>query len=616
MTDTTDGLAALLLPSPRSLGRRPGTLGLDGPTRAALATLADPSEPCTPGLTMGLVRFEHDGSLTRPDAYRLEIAGDIRVRAATPAGLRHGAHTLVQIARLHPEALPRLEIDDAPSFAHRGAMLDISRDRVPTMAHLKATIDLLASLKINHLQLYTEHTFAYTGREAAWAGASPITPDEARELDAYAAARGIELTPNQNCFGHLAHWLKLPGYEHLAEIQGDGAWKFLHFERRGAFSLCPTSPESGRFVEGLLEQLVPNFSSRLVNIGCDETFDVGFGRSRPWVEGRAAELGGSDADRERARVELYFRFVSEIAGTCRGLGRRPMMWGDIAVSHPDRLELMPEGMIGLAWWYEPTDRFGPWVEALKEHGHEAWVCPGTSSWRSFTGRTAERRGNIADAAEQGERAGASGMLVCDWGDLGHRQQWPITLIGLAHGAHAAWNAGAARTFDARAASAHALDDATLALGPWLERLGDADEPIRRGCRLTNATALFNDLHPPVPALVGPDKRAIAAPLEDWLPVRDRLESLGSSLPPMCGHLLDEELGHACRVAVFAADHAIAHRRSGGLASADRSRLREELVLITGEHERLWPLRSRSGGLSHSSGFYHSVLEQLGPTSGR
>ncbi|MBY0262252.1 MAG: family 20 glycosylhydrolase [Phycisphaerales bacterium] len=608
MTSARD-LAAILLPTPRSLVRREGSLSLDAAGKAALAALADPAFACTPGQSLGPVRFVHQPGLA-PEAYRLIIDDAVRIAAATPVGLRLGAHTLVQIARLHPQALPKLEINDEPSFAHRGAMLDVSRDRVPTMAHLRHTIDLLASLKVNHLQLYTEHTFAYAGHEAAWADASPLTPAEVRELDAYAAARGVELAPNQNCFGHLAHWLKLPQYQHLAEIEGDGSWMFLFFERRGPFSLCPTLPESERFVDDLLSQLVPNFSSRLVNIGCDETFDVGFGRSKPWVERRAAELGGSDIARNRARVELYFQFVAKIAASCARLGRRPMMWGDIAVSHPERLGLMPDGMIGLAWWYEPTDRFGPWVESLREHGHEAWVCPGTSSWRSFTGRTTERRGNIADAAEQGARTGATGFLTCDWGDLGHRQQWPVSLIGLAHGAHAAWNANAARAFDARAASAHVFSDPSLTLGPWLETLGDADRPIREKHALTNATALFNDLHPPVPAVVEPGKRAIAAPREEWLPVRGTLEMLASSLPTVTNPLLDRELRHTLRVATFAADHAIAHRRPGGLAAADRSQLRDELSQVIVEHEELWLTRSRPGGLPHATGFYRTVLDGL------
>ena len=41
------------------------------------------------------------------------------------------------------------------------------------------------------------------------------------------------------------------------------------------FSLNPTDPRSLEFIEGLYDQLLPCFTSRLFNVGCDETFDIG-----------------------------------------------------------------------------------------------------------------------------------------------------------------------------------------------------------------------------------------------------------------------------------------------------------------------------------------------------
>lgn len=506
-----------------------------------------------------------------------------------------------------------MAVADRPAFATRGVMLDVSRDKVPTMAQLKRTVDLLASLKFNHLQLYTEHTFAYSGHEEAWRDASPITPAEARELDAYCAARGIELAPNQNCFGHLSHWLRLPRYNPLAEIEGDGAWKFLQFDRKGPFSLCPVEPRAAAFVADLFGQLLPCFGSELVNIGCDETFDVGWGRSKAHVERRAAKLAGgpepTDAHRATARAELYFDFVQKIAAIADRHGRRPMMWADIALSHPELLGRMPEGMIGLAWWYEPTEKFESWVRVLREHGHDAWVCPGTSSWRSFTGRTTERRANIADAAEQGLRAGATGFLVCDWGDLGHRQQWPVSLAGIAQAAEAAWNPARARAFDARATSLHVLNDPSMTLGPWLDELGDADLEIRRAVKLTNATALFNDLHPPVPAMLAPGERAIKAGTGQWEVAASRIARLTAECPSIDDPLVRDEVHHTLEVAAFAADHAIAIRDPARLAR-ERAPLIERLERIIGDHERLWLARNRPGGLPHATSYYTTVLDAL------
>ena len=160
-------------------------------------------------------------------------------------------------------------------------MLDVSRNRVPTTGQLQLASKWLSDMKVNHAQLYTEHTFAYVGHEEVWQGWSPITPEQIRSLASVYDNRGVELAANQNCFGHLASWLRHPKYAHLAETHGD--WVFDVWPRSGPFSLCPTDSKSLELVEDMLGQLLPCFTSPLVNIGCDETYDIGFGRSKEEV---------------------------------------------------------------------------------------------------------------------------------------------------------------------------------------------------------------------------------------------------------------------------------------------------------------------------------------------
>ncbi len=42
-------------------------------------------------------------------------------------------------------------------------MLDVSRDKVPTLSTLKQIVDLLKVCNYNQFQLYIEHTFRYSG---------------------------------------------------------------------------------------------------------------------------------------------------------------------------------------------------------------------------------------------------------------------------------------------------------------------------------------------------------------------------------------------------------------------------------------------------------------------
>lgn len=618
----------MLIPPPRRL-RDAGGCAVDVPRgRITVAGDVALARACLPGIILagttgsdpGWLRLESEHAADHPrlstaeQGYFLRVAppvagssgpagSTVNIRSASRAGVRHGLMTLRQLLRRFGDRLPCLEIDDAPAFQVRGAMLDVSRDRIPTMAEFDRIIDTLSELKFNHLQLYTEHTFAYAGHEAAWQGWSPITPDEACRLDERCAAAGIELAANQNCFGHLAHWLRLPAYRELAETHGD--WMFDVWPRSGPFSLCPTDPRSLALVEDWLSQLLPCFRSGLVNIGCDETYDVGWGRSRAACEQRGGGAAG--------RIEVYLEFVASVCGVVRRLGKRPMLWADVALSHPRSVRALPEDAIALAWGYEPDAPFEAWCRTLLEAGIEPWVCPGTSSWRSIAGRTAERRANIARAAGHGLSAGATGVLVCDWGDTGHHQVWPVAAMGLANGAHAAWSGDGDR-FDPSAAGFHTLGDRSLRVGSWLEALGDADEPLRRvtlglsrdgqSGRLRNQGALFADLHN-----AAWDLKREVGPLELWHDARASVERLAAGVPDGAGPLVSAELRHAAELMRFAADRAVARRRGGDDAAA-RLALRERLAELIGEHRRLWLIRSRPGGLEHSVGFYKAVRDDL------
>ncbi len=174
----------MLFPQPRELVET----GAGAPSDAPVHVQLDPSLP--------------------PDGYTLETtAGGIRITHRDERGLRYARSTLAQLAADHPSGLPGVRIRDWPDFPVRGYMLDVSRDRVPTRDTLQRLVGICAIARINHVELYTEHTFAYADHEVVWRDASPITPEDVRWLDALCAEHGIELVPNQNCFGHMARWL-------------------------------------------------------------------------------------------------------------------------------------------------------------------------------------------------------------------------------------------------------------------------------------------------------------------------------------------------------------------------------------------------------------------------
>lgn len=612
--------APLLLPTPRRLkllgGTRefPARLGVHAvdPTLTQHAAAVLDGLPREGKQAEVLLRLE-TGSPPRPGAYslRIEETGSIRIFARDTAGLHHGVMTLRQLRRQYGTHLPLIIIEDVPAFPHRGVMLDISRDRVPTMQHLLATVEQLAELKINHLQLYSEHTFAYAGHEEVWADASPMTPEDYRALDTHCTRFNITLAANQNCFGHLASWLKRPRYQHLAEIQGnDTLWKFYHFDRKGPFSLCPIEPAAGPFIDELLGQLLPCFSSKLCNINCDETFDVGQGRSKA----ACAEHGAN----------VYFDFLDKVTASVRSRNFRPMFWADIALSHPEAISRIPDDMICLAWDYEPTARFKLWCETLRSDRNRAvWVCPGTSSWRSITGRTDERRGNIDAAAREGVLGGAEGFLACDWGDVGHRQQWPISMHAIANAAEAAWTGAGThadpieQSFRHRAESLHVFNDRSFRIAPLLEAIGNIDRDLRavggkpddqgRPTVLRNAALFFHDYHLP-----WADPFKPGTPTQ-WDHAAESARALASDLAALSTNLsplLVDELEHTLRTASTMIDRARLRRQHASPTSPAAAQLADRIRENLDNHRRLWLIRSRPGGLTQSCSHDQTALNEL------
>lgn len=369
-----------------------------------------------------------DESLPEQGYMFTHTAGEVfSIHGADAAGLYYGVLTLTQLLRHYGPAFPDMIVNDHPDFPVRGLMLDVSRDRVPTIDSLYRLIDLLSSWKLNQLQLYMEHSFAYSKHPSVWMEASPFTGQEILELDLYCRQRHIDLVPNQNSFGHLERWLKHPAYKHLAECPDGFIGDFGDHmgERRPATSLNPIAPESIDLISGLYDELLPHFSSSLLNIGGDE----------PWEMGQCASKSACE---EKGRGRVYVDYLLRLCGEAAKRGKRPMFWADVITKYPELLDEFPRDVIALEWGYYEGHPYSEHAPMFEKSGLEFYVCPGTSGWNTLSGRTDNAIGNIRDAATTGLAHGASGLLMTDWGDRGHWQPLPVSYLGYAYGLGMAW----------------------------------------------------------------------------------------------------------------------------------------------------------------------------------
>jgi hypothetical protein len=594
------------------LERSPGASDAD-----VIVIRRDPSE-----LARRLAAQTEPPSHAIEQGYVLSLSsGGLSIVHGGEPGLQHALATLVQLiagASGPPGALelPSIEIEDYPDFAQRGVMLDVSRDKVPTRQTLEALIDRLARWKINQLQLYMEHTFAYAAHPRVWRDASPLDAEEIRALDAFCEARHIELVPNQNSFGHMHRWLVHEPYRALAECP-EG---FVHpWNWKGEpYGLCATDPASLRLLEGLYDELLPNFRSRQLNVGLDETLDLGHGRSRAACAARGTE-------------RVYLDFLHAVHERVRQRGRVMQFWGDIIVKRPELVAELPRDAIALEWGYEADHPFAEHLALFQRAGLEFYVCPGTSSWNSIAGRTHNAILNLALAAREGDAAGARGVLTTDWGDHGHLQPLPVSYLGLLLGAGFSWNVADAAdplALDVPALlDRHAFYDGAGVLGRVAHDLGNAYR--QTGSPRPNASVLFWILIRPDRLLSPPG--VTRATLEQTLSyieqssaslarARPGVDAAAAEITPEAaraeGPRVIAELGWARDVLRFACRLGIArldspdHEQTSALPRPVRDSLAGELAELIERHRALWLDRNRPGGLVDSAGRLETLLATL------
>lgn len=561
-----------LLPQPKSLKLLGGTL-----SSPALYVSAFPSKSrfLSAAKTLGFTHNLSDnskreaakinvsiGRTTPKSGYALSInETGINISAKDEPSAYQALATLRQIQIQHPKSIPCLEIEDWPDLTIRGFMLDISRCRVPTLDRIFQLIDLLTSLKYNQLQLYTEHTFAYRNHQKVWENASPLTPEEIRQLDDYCYDRYIELVPNQNSFGHMERWLRHPEYHHLAESPNGFMHPISGWKDHGS-TLRPTQ-DSASFVDSLYRELLPNFRSKHFNVGGDEPWELGQGYSKEEVEARG-------------KTRVYLDHLIRIQKKVQSHRHKMQFWGDIIINKPELAKELGNEVTALLWGYEIDHPFSEHCEAMQKSKVPFTVVPGTSTWNSIGGRLQTALPNIDAASENAKRFAASGLLLTEWGDNGHHQPPQTALIPIIYAAAQAWNgkpsddsvAFAATHLIPQCVSVSAYDD--------LRNLGFAAEGFSR--YLHNQSWLNKILFAKPEHYSDLAKQLDAGELQL---ARERLEAIAS----------EAEIGLARDILLFATDKGLSL-----VSEVLPSKIPRELVA---RFKTYWLKTSRSGGLDES-----------------
>jgi hexosaminidase len=360
---------------------------------------------------------DHPGTDSR-EAYKLKLTpqgGEIRAHSS--AGLFYGVQTIRQLMATSGGngSLPEVEIEDWPSLAYRGLMMDTAHGPLPTVAEIERQLDFIARFKLNQYYFYAEANIELQGYPLLAHGARYSRQDIQR-IVAYARERHIDVVPCLEFYGHLHDLFKLETYADLGVLPHGG-------------EINPRNAKLQAVLADWLQQMAGLFPSPWFHAGLDE----------PWELERA----GPQATGGVAPATLYLDHLRFVAATLKKLGKRPMYWADVSsgaqlfTKYPELAAQIPKDAVAVSWEYSPSKDFGPALNPLIERKVPFFVATGIWHWDEVSPEFTRTFQNIDGLVEQGRAGGALGVIHTAWTDDA-QSIYREVLPAFAYGGAAAW----------------------------------------------------------------------------------------------------------------------------------------------------------------------------------
>ena len=280
-------------------------------------------------------------SVEEDESYTLDVTDkQATLRAPTVVGALRGLETFLQLLEGDREGfyLPAVRINDRPRFRWRGLLIDIGRHYEPPEV-LKRNLDAMAAVKLNvfHWHLTEDQGFRIESKKfprLAQMGSDGnyYTQEQARDIIAYAAARGIRVVPEFDIPGHSTSWLV--GHPELGSAPGP----YTIERRAGIFepALDPTREEVYKFLDAFLGEMAALFPDAYMHIGGDENEGKQWS-ANPKIQAFMREHGIKD------NRDLQTYFNRHLLKILQKHGKRMMGWDEIF--QPD----LPKDVVIHSW---------------------------------------------------------------------------------------------------------------------------------------------------------------------------------------------------------------------------------------------------------------------------
>tara|TARA_R110002111_G_scaffold217755_1_gene280063 strand:- start:64 stop:1623 length:1560 start_codon:yes stop_codon:yes gene_type:complete len=302
---------------------------------------------------------------------------------------------LVSVILTLPIHVKAQNITHTEDFKVKGFHLDL-RIQVMKPQALKELATELSGLGINTLIMEWEGTYPYK-KHAVISNEYSYTRNEVKDFISYCENLGIKVIPLQQSLGHVEYILRNPRYSNLKE------------DRKDISQLCPMEAmESKALFKDLFSDLVETHNSDYIHIGGDETYLLGH------CEKCQLKV------KEEGKSKLFVDYMKMITELVIELGKKPVMWADIILKHPEAASELPKETIFIDWNYGwKINHFGD-IPKLQDMGFIFWGAPAIrchpDNWyvTDWTTHFKNQKEFIPYARE----AGYEGMVITSWSTTG------------------------------------------------------------------------------------------------------------------------------------------------------------------------------------------------------
>ncbi len=280
------------------------------------------------------------------ETYTLEVDRSARVQGGNYNSVAAGTVSLLQSLRaVHGAAtIPCLSIKDEPVYPYRGALIDLAR-KYHSPGGIEQVIELCRLYKIRflHLHLTDDQLFMFPSQHFPQLGKSnrefarfepgsksridPYTIEELRQLDRFAADRGVSLVPEIDLPGHSGRLIA--DARDVFGIPGNGS------------TVNIASPRTVAALTELLDEVMDIFqSSPYVHLGADEVGLDGLDQTADYRQAQTTFGIKSVHD-------LYCKFVTDMCDVVIRHGKRPIVWEEAC--NADGPYPLPKEALVMVW---------------------------------------------------------------------------------------------------------------------------------------------------------------------------------------------------------------------------------------------------------------------------